>query len=65
MIAIEAEHAAEVRVRRHSDVAECEVLVSFRGKEMSLKCRDYSQAVKWARIECNAYKVADGFTVVR
>jgi hypothetical protein len=59
------EHAAEVRVRRHNDVPECDVVVSFRGKEMSLKCRDYNQAVKWARIECKAYKIASGFTVER
>jgi hypothetical protein len=32
---------------------------------MTLRCRDYDQAVKWARIECKAYKVADGFTVER
>jgi hypothetical protein len=57
--------AAEVRVRRHSDVAECDVVVAFRGKEMSLRCRDYSQAVKWARIECKAYNIAGGFTVER
>jgi hypothetical protein len=65
MISIKAEHAAEVRVRRRSDVPECEVVVAFRGREMSLKCRDYDQAVKWARIECNAYRIADGFTVER
>jgi hypothetical protein len=65
MISVKAELAAEVRVRCHSDVPECEVVVAFRGKEMSLKCRDYSQAVKWARIECNAYKVAGSFTVER
>jgi hypothetical protein len=56
-------HAAEVRVRRHNDVPECEVVVAFRGQEMSIRCRDYSQAVQWARIECKAYKIASGFTV--
>jgi hypothetical protein len=60
------EHAAaEVRVRRHNDVPECDVIVAFRGKEMSLRCRDYNQAVKWARIECKAYSIAGGFTVER
>jgi hypothetical protein len=62
---MKAEHAAEVRVRRRSDVPECEVVVAFRGREMSLRCRDYDQAVKWARVECKAYKVMDGFTVER
>jgi hypothetical protein len=33
---------------------------------MTLRCRDYDQAVEWARIECSkVYKVADGFTVER
>jgi hypothetical protein len=32
---------------------------------MTIRCRDYDQAVKWARIECKSYKVADGFTVER
>ena len=65
MISVIAEHAAEVRVRRHSDVPECDVVVAFRGQEMSLSCRDYYQAVKWARIECKAYNIAGGFTVER
>jgi hypothetical protein len=60
-----AEHAAEVRVRRHNDIPECDVVVAFRGQEMSLRCRDYSEAVKWARIECKSYKIAGGFTVER
>jgi hypothetical protein len=60
-----AEHPAEVRVRRHSDISECDVVVAVRGQEMSLRCRDYNQAVKWARIECKSYKVEGGFTVER
>jgi hypothetical protein len=58
-------HAAEIRVRRYDAVPECDVVVFFRGQEMTLRCRDYDQAVKWARIECKSYKVADGFTVER
>jgi len=65
MISMIAEQAAEVRVRRHSDTPECDVVVAVRGQEMSLKCRDYNQAVKWARIECKSYKIAGGFTVER
>jgi hypothetical protein len=42
-----AEHVDEVRVRRYGDVPECDVVVAVRGLEMSLRCRDYNQAVKW------------------
>ena len=59
------EHAAEVWVRRYSGVPECDVVVAVRGREMSLRCRDYNDAVKWARIECKSYKVDGGFTVER
>jgi hypothetical protein len=60
-----AEHVDEVRVRRYGDVPECDVVVAVRGLEMSLRCRDYNQAVKWARIECKSYKIAGGFTIER
>ena len=60
-----AAHSAEIRVRRYDGVPECDVVVFFRGRAMMLRCRDYDQAVEWARIECKAYKVADGFTVER
>jgi len=46
---------AKVKVRRYGDSVTCEVIVLFRGQEMVLNCRDYSQAVKWARIECKTY----------
>jgi hypothetical protein len=49
-----AEHAAEVWVRRYNGVHECDVVVAVRGQEMSLRCRDYNEAVKWARIECKS-----------
>jgi hypothetical protein len=58
-------HSAEIRVRRYDGVPECDVVVFFRDQEMTIRCRDYEQAVKWARIECKSYKVADGFTVER
>ena len=64
MMSMIAEHIDEVRVRRYSDVPECDVVVAVRGLEMSLRCRDYNQAVKWARIECKFYKIAGGFTVM-
>ena len=49
---------AQVRIRCYRDVLECEVVVAVRGKEMILKCPDYEQAVKWARIECRSYGIA-------
>jgi hypothetical protein len=52
---------AEVKDRRYSDSAVCDVLVLFRGQEMVLGCRDYSQAVKWARIECKTYGISSMF----
>jgi hypothetical protein len=65
MISRIAEHTVEVRIRRHSDAPHCDVVVAVGGKEMSLKCRDYNQAVKWARLECKSYKVDGGFTIER
>ena len=65
MISRIAEHTVEVRIRRHGDTPQCDVVVAVGGKEMSLKCRDYNQAVKWARLECKSYKVEGGFTVER
>jgi hypothetical protein len=64
-MAMTAEQSAEVRVRRHPEKPECDVVVCVRGQEMSVRCRDYTQAVKWARVECKSYKVAAGFTVER
>ena len=58
-------HSAEIRVRRYDGVPECDVVIIFRGQEIMIRCRDYDQAVKWARIECRSYKVADGFIVER
>jgi hypothetical protein len=58
-----AEHPAEVRVRRYRGALECDVIVAVRGQEMSIRCPDYDQAVRWARIECKSYKVASGFIV--
>jgi hypothetical protein len=30
---------------------------------MVLRCRDYSQAVKWAKIECKTYRISEDFGV--
>jgi hypothetical protein len=52
-----------VKVRRFSGSVACDVVVLVRGQEMTLSCRNFSQAVKWARIECKTYKVADAFAI--
>jgi hypothetical protein len=54
-----AEYEDDVRVQRHRNSPECDVIVSYRGREMSLRCRDYDQAIKWARIECKVYKLRE------
>jgi len=53
-----------VWVHRYHNSSECDVVVSFRGREMTLRCRDYSQAVKWAKIECKAYRLADELAIL-
>lgn len=58
-----AEHTAEVWVQRYTNGSECDVIVRYRDREMSIRCRDYRQALQWARIECKVYNVAHGFTV--
>lgn len=51
-------HNAEIKVRRYTDSAACDVIVRKRGQEMVLGCRNYDQAVRWARIECKTYGVS-------
>lgn len=55
----------EVRIHRYGDRRECEVVVVAHGKEMILKCPDFAQAVKWARLECKTYQIEAGFSVQR
>ena len=57
------EQGDEVRIRRHRGLPDCDVIVSVRQQEILIKCRDYNQAVKWARLECKSYKIDNGFTV--
>jgi hypothetical protein len=47
----------QVFIRRHTASEICDVVVSVRGQEMVLHCPDYSQALKWARLECKSYKI--------
>jgi hypothetical protein len=52
------EEIAEVRLRGYSHTPECEVIIQRRGAEIRYKCRDYDQAMKWARIECRSYRTS-------
>ena len=63
MASIRATQVAEVRIRRYGDRRPCDVVVIVYGKEMILKCPDFAQAVKWARLECKTYQVESGFSV--
>ena len=54
---------AQVIVRRYNGSRACDVVVAVRGQELVLRCRDYEQAVKWARIESKSYKIPDDFHV--
>jgi hypothetical protein len=52
---------AEVRIQRYQDAPDCDVVVTFRGKVMELRCPNYDQAVKWARVECKNYGLGSAF----
>jgi hypothetical protein len=52
----------EVRIRRHIDGSECDVIVSIRGHEMVVQLPNYSQAVKWAQMESKSYKLPATFS---
>ena len=49
----------QVFIRRHTASPICDVVVSVRGQEMVLRCPSYSQALKWARLECRSYKISE------
>jgi hypothetical protein len=47
----------QVFIRRHKGSKICDVVVLVRGQEMVLCCPNYSQALKWARLECKSYNI--------
>ena len=49
----------QVFIRRHPASEICDVVVSVRGQEIILRCPNYSQALKWARLECKSYKISE------
>jgi hypothetical protein len=57
MMGKKLQHPDEVRVRRYDGFAQCDVIVSFRGREMILELADYNHAVKWAQMEAKVYKI--------
>ena len=56
---IEKFTSPQVSIRRHTASQTCDVVVSVRGREIILRCPDYSQALKWARLECKSYKISE------
>jgi hypothetical protein len=48
-----------VFIQRYTASQICDVVVLVRGQEMVLRCPSYSQALKWARLECKSYKIAE------
>jgi len=49
----------KVTIRRHLASRFCDVVVAVRGQEMVIRCPSYSQALKWARLECKSYKIPE------
>ena len=49
----------EVKIRSYQDSPICDVVVVVRGQEMILRCRDYRQAMRWARLERRTYKIPE------
>ena len=49
----------EVKIRSYRDSPICDVVVVVHGTEMVLRCPDYSQAVRWARLERKTYKIPE------
>jgi hypothetical protein len=49
----------EVTIRSYPDSPICDVVVAVRGQEMVLRCRDYRQAMRWARLERKSYKIPE------
>jgi hypothetical protein len=49
----------QVFIRRHTASEICDVVVLVQGQEIVLRCPNYSQALKWARLECKSYKIPE------
>jgi hypothetical protein len=49
----------EVTIRRYPASPIWDVVVVVRGQEIVLRCPNYSQALKWARLERKSYKIPE------
>jgi len=49
----------KVTIRRHLASQLCDVVIVVRGQEMVVRCPSYTQAVRWARLECKSYKIPE------
>jgi hypothetical protein len=49
----------QILIRRDAASQICDVVVLVRGEEMVVRCPSYSQALKWARLECKSYKISE------
>ena len=49
----------QVFFRRYTAAEICDVVVLVRGHEIVLRCPNYSQAQKWARMECKSYNIPE------
>ena len=49
----------KVTIQRYPASRICDVVVVVRGQEMVIRCPSYSQALKWARLECKSYKIPE------
>ena len=49
----------QVVIKRYAASEICDVVVSVRSQELVLRCADYSQALKWARLECKSYNIPE------
>ena len=47
----------EITIRTHPASLICDVIVVVRGQEMVLRFPNYSQALKWARLESKSYNI--------
>jgi hypothetical protein len=48
-----------VTIRRYAASRVCDVVVVVRGREMVVRCPSYSDALRWARLECKSYDIPE------
>jgi hypothetical protein len=49
----------EVKIRSYRDSPICDVVVVVHCTKMVLRCPDYRQAMRWARLERKSYKIPE------